>query len=123
MPLMRGTSLAVAYARCRDGVTTESVEEALLATWDAFLREGPTDAELARAQVQSTREWLGDLADVQHRADAISQFATQRDDPGYLNRRLADVQSLTATDVTTAARRWLPSDRRGVLVYRSEEPS
>ena len=123
MPLMRGTSLAVAYARCRDGVTTESVEEALLATWDAFLRERPTDAELARAQVQSTREWLGDLADVQHRADAISQFATQRDDPGYLNRRLADVQSLTATDVTTAARRWLPSDRRGVLVYRSEEPS
>ncbi len=121
MPLVRGTSLAVAYARCRDDVSPDDLETALLAAWASFVTEGPTPTELHRAQAQLAREWLGDLADIQHRADTIGQLTTQRGDPHRLNTRLAEVQALTVDDVATAARRWLAPSQRAVLIYRAEE--
>lgn len=123
MPLVRGTSLAVAYARCRDGVDPTALEAALVSAWDAFTADGPTDPEHQRAQVQFSREWLSDLADVQQRADTIGQLTTQRNDPDFINRRLALVSALTADDVAKAGRRWLPSSSRAVLVYRALEES
>jgi len=120
MPLMRGVSLAVAYARCREGVSPETAEEALVEAWDAFVASGPTEAELQRAQVQLSREWLSELADIQQRADVIGRFTTQLSDPGHVNRRLAAVQALGAEAVTAAAQTWLASENRGVLVYRAE---
>ncbi len=121
MPLARGNSLAVAYARCREGVTTDDVEAAMVTTWDDFVADGPTEIEVARAQAQLARAWLGDLADIQHRADVIGQLTTQRNDPDFINRRLAEVQTLTRADLTAASQRWLRTEHRAVLVYQAEE--
>ncbi len=123
MSLARGNSIAVAYARCWDGISPERLEAALLEAWDAFVAEGPTEEEHGRSQAQFAREWLSELASLEDRADRLGQAATLMGDSTWVNRRLGEVLSITRDDVAAASRRWLGSEHRAVLTYRAGEAS
>ncbi len=123
LPLARGNSIAVAYARCWDGISLDRLEAALVETWDSFVASGPTPAEHERALAQFSREWLSELASVDHRADRFGQAATQFGDPDWVNRRLSTVLAITADEVADAARTWLRSDQRAVFTYHRLETS
>jgi len=118
MGLIGGNSLAYASARARAGTALEQLEEALLAEVDLLATEGPTEAELARAQAQFERHWLHGLSRVDSRADALGEHATLFGDPALVNRRIAEVARLSVRDVAAALRDWGGGARCAVLRYR-----
>jgi zinc protease len=121
MGLIGGNSFGFAYARARDGVAVETLEQALVAEIERLVIEGPTEIELRRAKAQYERHWLHELARVDSRADAFGEFATLERDPGRVNTRLEEVNSVDATAIAAAAHDWFDSSQRATLIYRQEK--
>ncbi|MEU9076425.1 pitrilysin family protein [Kitasatospora sp. NPDC004745] len=82
-----------------------------------FAAEGPTAAELERAQAQIEREWLDRLTTVAGRADELCRYAVLFGDPKLLNDALPKVLDVTAEEVQAVAQARLHPDNRAVLVY------
>jgi zinc protease len=122
MGLIGGNSFGFAYARARDGVATEALEQALVAEIDRLVTDGPTETELRRAKAQYERHWLHELARVDSRADAFGEFATLEGDPGRVNTRLAEVEAVDLEAIARAADAWFSPDQRATLIYRQEQP-
>lgn len=120
LPLATGNSLAHVFARAHDGVELAQLEDAILTDLDRLATDGPTEAELHRAKVQFEREWLGDAARLESRADLISGHALLDGDPTRLNRRVVEVADVDADAVRAATRTWLAPDNRAALEYRPE---
>lgn len=123
MSLARGNSVAVASARCWEGVAPEDLEAELVAAWQRFVDEGPTDEEHERAKAQFAREWLTELAALDQRADRLGQAATLYGSPDWVNQRLRTVMAVTRDDIVGATRHWLAPENRAVLTYRTSEAS
>lgn len=121
MGLIGGNSFGFAYGRARSGVSVEQLELALVDEVERLGTDGPTDAELRRAQAQYERHWLHELARVDSRADAFGEFATLEHDPRKVNTRLAEIQSVGPAEVVAAVADWCRTDQRGTLVYRKEQ--
>lgn len=120
MALIGGNGFGFAAARARAEHTTEELEAIMVAEIESLVAEGPTDEELQRARATFTRGWLQGLARIDSRADQLSGFATLEGDPGLLNRRIAQVESIDQAAVRDAAARWLDPHHRAVLTYRKE---
>ena len=123
MGLIGGNSFGIAYARARDGVAIEALEEALVSEIDALASEGPTETELRRAKAQYERQWLHELARVDSRADAFGEFATLEHDPHRVNVRLAEVEAVDRAAIQQAAQDWVGAGQHATLTYRQEQPS
>ncbi|MFZ1383980.1 MAG: peptidase M16, partial [Propionicimonas sp.] len=82
--------------------------------------EGPSEAEVDRAKVQYSREWLSELSQFDARADELSAFATLHRDPERVNRRLFEIMRLGVDDVAAAASAWLAADSAASLCYHQE---
>ena len=78
--------------------------------------EGVHEAELSRAQTSSVSGILNELERDGSRANMINMYNQLAGDPGFLPKDLARYQTATSAQVGEAARRWLPADRRVVLV-------
>jgi zinc protease len=120
MGLIGGNSFGFAFARARDGVTPEALEEALVEQIDKLVAEGPTELELRRAKAQYERHWLHELARVDSRADAFGEFATLQSDPELVNSRIAEVEAIDLTAISDAVSEWFSTDQRATLIYRQE---
>ncbi len=118
MALIGGTSFGFAFARALEGTPLENVEDAVVAELRRFAEAGPTPEELERTHVQFEREWLGQLARFESRADLIGCYATLHGRPELVNSRIAEFCSVTADEVADAARAWLLPEQRAVLSYR-----
>ena len=118
IPLLWGNSMALAHGRALDGVDLPAVEGAGCDELARFCDEGATSAELDRVQVQFEREWLGECARLESRADLLGAHATLFGVPGRVNRRVVERGAITADEVREAARDWLRPDQRAVLEYR-----
>lgn len=123
MGLIGGTSFGFAFARALDGASLEAIEAALVAEITRLATDGPTSDELARTRVQFEREWLSQLARFDSRADLFGGFATLHGRPELVNTRIADMGSITASEVAAAAGEWLRPEHRAVLVYHAEVQS
>ena len=71
-------------------------------------------------KAQYEREWLGELARFDNRADLFSSYATLQGDPEAVNRRLDEIRAVTIDDVAAAASDWLAADQRAVVTYHRE---
>ena len=118
--LIGGNSFGFGYARARDGVSVEQLEEDLTVEVDRIRSEPPTERELRRAKAQFERHWLHELARVDSRADALGEYATLHGDPGLINPRMAEVDAVTADDIADALEQWLRADQRATLIYRKD---
>ncbi|MDO5533893.1 MAG: pitrilysin family protein [Propionibacteriaceae bacterium] len=118
IPLVKGNSLALVFARATKGADLGAIEEAACTVLETFCHEGPTEDELQRAHIQFEREWLSECSRLEARADLLSGAATMFDDPHRVNTRIAEYTSITAQEVAEAARTWLAPDQRAVLEYR-----
>ena len=123
LTLSRGDSLSVLTVRPRDGVDLQTIENAVVQHLEALGADGPTEAELDRANAGFEREWLSSLAGVDSRADHLSEFATLLGDPGIINTLLDEVLSITPDEVALACRTHLAPSARAVLAYHAEEAS
>ncbi|GLW55877.1 M16 family metallopeptidase [Kitasatospora phosalacinea] len=97
--------------------TLEQIEAAVDEELARFAAEGPTAAELERAQAQIEREWLDRLTTVAGRADELCRYAVLFGDPKLVNGALPKVLDVTAEEVRAVAAARLRPDNRAVLVY------
>ena len=81
MGLIGGNSFGFSYARARDGISPEQLEQETVELIDQLITDGPTEDELRRAKAQFERHWLHELARVDSRADALGEYATLHGDP------------------------------------------
>ena len=121
MGLIGGNSFGFAFARARDGVSPERLEEALLAEVATLAAEGPTEMELRRAKAQFERHWLHELARIDSRADALGEHATLLDGPERINTRLAEVTAIDQGHIGAAMGRWFSPEQCATLIYRKDE--
>jgi zinc protease len=77
---------------------------------------GITDAELARVKTSIVSDAVFEIEHDSYRANKINNYAQIAHDPAYLPKDLARYASATPDQVVTAAKRWLPLDRRVVAV-------
>jgi len=120
MGLIGGNSFGFSYARSRDGVPPEELEQEMAELIDQLLTDGPTEEELRRAKAQFERHWLHELARVDSRADALGEYATLHGDPHLINSRIAEITAIGSEEVRDAVREWLRPDQRATLIYRQE---
>ncbi len=73
------------------------------------------DLQIARTTYE-VGFWDG-LSSISGKATQLVQYMSLTGDPGYLARDLARYQSATTDGVATAARTWLPLDRRVILQF------
>lgn len=119
--LIGGNSLAVAYARARDGVGLDDLATALRTEIDKLAESGPSPHELARAKAQYERSWLQTLTHVESRADQFGEMATLLGDPNRVNTRLAEIATVSVEEVGRACANWLTSACCATLLYRAAE--
>ncbi len=121
--LVRGTSTAVVSTRARDGVELDALAEPVLAALGSLAEVGPSERELARAKAGFEREWLSALAPVEDRADQLGFYATHFDDPGRINRELAEIEAVSIEDIIRVTRDWFGPDHRATLRYQVGSPA
>ncbi|MFG3056093.1 M16 family metallopeptidase [Kitasatospora sp. NPDC048239] len=97
--------------------TIEQIDTAVDEELARFAADGPTAAELERAQAQIEREWLDRLTTVAGRADELCRYAVLFGDPKLLNEALPKVLDITAEEVQAVAKARLHPENRAVLVY------
>ena len=119
--LARGSSLAMISARPREDVELDVVADPILQTLVELATDGPSDAELARAKASFEREWLLGLAPVEQRADQISMYASQFDDPQRINRELDEIAAISVDQIAAVVARWLDPAARATLRYEVED--
>ena len=100
----------------------ERAADAARAIWAqlrAVREHGVTDAEVTRAQRLYESHWVRRLEDMEGQANYLAEWEALGDwrrGEAYLARAL----SVTATELTDLARRWLDPDQASVVVYRPE---
>ena len=120
MGLIGGNSFGLSYARSRDGISPEQLEQEMAELIDQLLSEGPNEEELRRAKAQFERHWLHELARVDSRADALGEYATLHGDPNLINSRIAEITAIGSDEVRRALQDWVRPDQRATLIYRQE---
>jgi predicted Zn-dependent peptidase len=96
---------------------TADIEAAVDEELARFAAEGPTPAEMERAQALLEREWLDRLATVGGRADELCRYAVLFGDPQLALTAVERVLQVTADEVREVAAARLRPDNRAVLVY------
>jgi zinc protease len=104
------SGLFLMIADVKSGVPQQRVEDALAQTLADFIARGPTTEELARAKTVLRAEFVRGLERIGGfggKADVLASCAVLEKDSQCYARRLERLESLTAAQVQTAARRWL----------------
>ena len=100
----------------RPGHTPEEILRVVDEELARLRREPPTDDELVRARTDLLTSMVFDLERQGSRADRLNRYAQYNHDPNYLANDLARYQRPTPQDIMQIAQRWLPEDRRVVLM-------
>lgn len=105
-------------AELKKGVDPERALDVVDRVIDDLRLHGPTDEEVAQARARRQRDLLWSLESVTRRADQLDALDWFGGDPSAF----ADVQrwagASTAASLQDAVRRWLPKDRRAVVLAK-----
>ena len=118
LPLIGGVSFGTLTGIASDGIDVQKVEDALLEEIEKLAGDGVTADELATVQAQAERDWLEQLATCAGRADEISHHALLFGDANRINRRIDEIQAVSADRVKAIAEDWLRAERRAQVTYR-----
>src|SRR4029450_4566349 len=121
MGLIGGNSFGFSYARARDGISPEQLEQETVELIDQLIADGPTEDELRRAKAQFERHWLHELARVDSRADALGEYATLHGDPDLINSRIAEITAIDNEDFHAAVEQCFTPEQRATLIYRQDQ--
>src|SRR5690348_13559490 len=83
----------------KHGVDPAKVEAAIAEEWARFLKEGPTDDELARVKVSTRASFIRHLERVNGKAAILAEGQVYRGDPAAYKADLARVESATRESV------------------------
>ncbi|HSA52989.1 MAG TPA: pitrilysin family protein [Yinghuangia sp.] len=117
MRLVGAPSVALLDVKASGDAKIADVDAAVDEELARFAADGPTAAELERAQAQIERGWLDRMATVGGRADELARYATLFGDASLAFTELDRVLDITAEEVRAVAAERLVSQNRAVLVY------
>jgi predicted Zn-dependent peptidase len=115
--LTQGADLLVIDATARPEVSSDALEEEVAREVAALERDGVTAAEVERAVALIETSFVTSLQSAGERADKLSMFAAQFDDPFLLNEQTERYSAVTVDRVNAFARARLGADNRASLVY------
>lgn len=117
MGLAAGVSLGYFLFDASDGVSLETLEEALVEELTGLVQKPPTAVEMEVLLADTERWWLQSLAAQDERADLLSQYTLLYDDPEFINTYLDRVAAVTSADIARVAEQWLRPQSRAVVTY------
>jgi len=100
-------SLFQLSADVKQGVDPAKVETAVAEEWAKFLKEGPSDDELARVKTSTRAHFIRTLENVNHKATILAEGQVYRNDPAAYKTDLARLDAATPASVRAAAQKWL----------------
>ncbi|WP_395680193.1 M16 family metallopeptidase [Dokdonella sp.] len=100
-------SMLQLQADVRNGVDPAKVEAAIAEEWAKFLKDGPTDDELARVKVDTRAHFIRTLEKVNSKASILAEGQVYRGDPGAFRDDLARLDAATPASVLAAAKKWI----------------
>jgi len=100
-------SMLQLQADVKHGVDPAKVEAAIAEEWTRFLKDGPTDDELARVKVNTRAGFIRALERVNGKASILAEGQVYRGDPGAYKTDLQRIESATSASVLAAANKWI----------------
>lgn len=120
--LRKGTGMFSAYAIVAGGKTPEAVEAALRKEI-AQLRDAPVSAaELTRVKNQIVTSALKERETAEGRASTLASSVVLENDPHAADKRIVQIQAVTAADVQRVARKLFADDRAVTIDYLPGAP-
>ena len=111
-------SFFMLVATAAPGTSLTDIAAAIDAALEEAIHEGPTKAEMERAEAQAEAHFMYRLQTVGGfggKSDQLNAYNVFRNDPGFFARDLARYRDATAESVRVAAERYLRFDARVVL--------
>jgi len=105
-------------ATARQGVTLTQLETAIQEEINKLKNEAPTDRELQRVVNQIESSFLGQIESAggfSGKANALNQYLYYTGNPDYFNEDLQRFKAVSPSDISTAARQYLPDNARIVM--------
>ncbi|MGC4001194.1 MAG: pitrilysin family protein [Anaeromyxobacter sp.] len=107
----------------KPGVATERLLAEIDQELERIAATPPTEEELQRAKNKYEAGAVYALEPVTARAAALAAYQLTTGDPGYLAKDLARYKSVTAEQISAAARTWLREDARVILTVIPAAPT
>jgi zinc protease len=99
----------------------ERVDVAIKEELDKFIASGPTQAELARHVIGVESGFVWGLEDLAGRANQLQWFNHYTGDPGYADKYLARLRSITLATVQAAAKQWLTKPHAEIVSVPNQQ--
>jgi predicted Zn-dependent peptidase len=115
--LTKGSDLLVIDVTARPSLSPEMLEQEVADEVDQLVRDGVTDAEVARAVALVQTEFVAAMQSAGDRADRLSLFATYFKNPELVNEQVQRYEAVTAADVNRFVHERLGEDNRASLLY------
>ena len=115
--LAKGADLLVVEATAYPEVSGDALEGEVAAEIDAAVRDGVSEADVARAVALIETHYVTSMQSAGERADKLSMFATYAGDPALVNEQADRYRAVTAERVTRFVRERLGEENRASLLY------
>ncbi|MFL5606327.1 MAG: M16 family metallopeptidase [Gemmatimonadaceae bacterium] len=119
--LSKGSDLLVVDVTARPETSVEQLELAVNAQIELAMRDGVTEAEVARVVTLIETETVAALQSASDRADRLSMFATYFGDPALVNQQTDRYRAVTVDQVNAFMRERLVLENRASLLYVPRE--
>ena len=100
-------SMLQLQADVKNGVDPARVEAAIAEEWARFLKDGPSDDELARVRTDTRAHFIRTLEKVNSKASILAEGQVYRDNPAAYKDDLARLDAATPASVLAAAKKWI----------------
>ena len=97
-------------------------KRSLLAEIERIKTTPPTAAELARARRQELASTVYDRDSITAQANELGEAATVTGDPGFTDKFLAKLDTVTPDDISRVAKLYLTEDNRTVGTFLPNKP-
>lgn len=111
------TSLMIFIATAQQGTNLDKLHEALNAEIQKILGGALDDREMERIKNQIEAHKLRELQSITHIADSFNNSLVHFNDPGYINKELEILTSISKNDINKAAQKYLKDNNRIILNY------
>lgn len=114
------------WATARPGVSLADVEKAVDAEIARLAKEGPSEAELARAKTRWEYQFVSGLESIGGfggKSDRLNQYNTFMGDPGLFDEDVARHRAVTTESLRKAVDQYLNHKNRALVRFRPEQSS
>ncbi len=90
-----------------DGVSLDSVEQAIFAGFKMFATEGITDKDIERIKASLETDFYNGISSVLGKSFQLSQYNVFAGDPGYIEQEIANIKGVTKEDVVNVYNKYI----------------